>query len=354
MSDNVVPVVLERADSLEAVRADWARLAERSENVFATWEWATAWWRHLRPRGALLVTTCRRGDEPPFGVLPLYVSATAGLRVVRLVGHGPADELGPVCAPEDRPAAIAALARVLDDVGADVFVGDELRTHRGWSTALGVGLRVRSTIPSPVIRLGWATWDEFLASRSRGFRQQVRRRERALIAHGLRYRLCDEQDRLESDLDLLFALHRRQWRGGSNFDRIESFHRHFAAAAFARGWLRLWFLEADGRAVAASYALRFAGNEWGYQSGRDPAWDRFGVGTIIRAHCIRNAIASGIRDYHLGRGGEPYKRHFTDDESMLETIVLALGNRGRLALSVSELARRARQAVRGVRTRATT
>jgi CelD/BcsL family acetyltransferase involved in cellulose biosynthesis len=350
VSDAVAEVVLEQTDSLDSVRADWARLAERSKNVFATWEWAAAWWRHLRPRGDLLVTTCRRGDEPPFAVLPLYVSKTAGLRVVRFVGHGPADELGPICAPVDRPAAAAALARALDDAAADVFVGDEL--HAGWSTRLGA--HVRSTIPSPVLRLEWGTWDEFLASRSSGFRQQLRRRERALTARGLRYRICDDQDRLDSDLDLLFALHRRQWRGASNFDRIEPFHRDFAAAAFARGWLRLWFLEADGAAVAASYALRFAGNEWGYQAGRDPLWDRFAVGTLVRAHCIRDSIAVGVDEYHLGRGGERYKRHFTDDESMLETIALALGSRGRIALAVSELARGGRRAVLAVRNKVAT
>jgi CelD/BcsL family acetyltransferase involved in cellulose biosynthesis len=170
----------------------------------------------------------------------------------------------------------------------------------------------------------------------------------------LRYRLCDEDDRLESDLDLLFSLHRKQWRGTSNFERVERFHRDFAATAFARGWLRLWFLLADGRAVAASYALRFGGREWSYQSGRDPAWDRFGVGTLVRCNAIRDSIAAGIEEYHLGRGGEPYKRHFTDDESVLETIVLARGPRGRLALSVTELARRGRRAVATLRAKAAT
>jgi len=349
MNDDGATVVLAHGDSLEAVRDEWSRLAARSENVFGTWEWAAAWWRHLRPRGELLVTTCSKPGEPPFALLPLYVSTTAGLRVVRLLGHGPSDELGPVCAPEDRPAAAAALARILDEVGADIFVGDELGRGHGWPAALGA--TVRSTIPSPVLRIEWPTWEAFLASRNGSFRQQIRRRERGLTAHGLRYRLSDDRDRLEDDLDLLFALHRRQWRGASNFDRIEAFHRDFAATAFARGWLRLWFLEADGAAVAASYTLRLEGVEWGYQAGRDPAWDRFGVGTVVRAHCIREAIAEGIRVYHLGRGGEPYKRDFTDDESSLETVVLALGSRARLALAAAGLAGRGKRTMKALRSK---
>ena len=43
---------------LEALREDWDRLATASGNVFLTWEFAAAWWRHF---GA--------GREPAFGVV---------------------------------------------------------------------------------------------------------------------------------------------------------------------------------------------------------------------------------------------------------------------------------------------
>jgi hypothetical protein len=36
-------VVFDQTTSLEAVRDDWTRLSEQSTNVFATWEWASAW-----------------------------------------------------------------------------------------------------------------------------------------------------------------------------------------------------------------------------------------------------------------------------------------------------------------------
>jgi CelD/BcsL family acetyltransferase involved in cellulose biosynthesis len=335
VSQDRAGVVLERAPSLDAVRDEWGRLAERSTNVFATWEWASAWWRHFGRERQALVTSCRTANGEMVALLPLYVWQKAGLRVARLIGHGPADELGPLCAPEDRPAVATAVRRVLEDVRADIFLGEELPRSEGWSTHLEA--TVRGTSSSPALPLQWGSWDEFLATRSSNFRQQVRRRERALDERGLRFRLCENRDRLERDLDILFALHRDRWVGGeSEFTRLDAFHRDFAVSAFDRGWLRLWFLEVDGTDVAAWYGLRFGGVESYYQAGRDPAWDRFAVGFVLLAHSIREAIADGMEEYRLGRGAERYKSRFTEGDSELETLVLARGLKGRLAIAAAE------------------
>ena len=40
---NELPI--ERLDSLESVRDEWTRLADKSDNIFATWEWNSIWWR---------------------------------------------------------------------------------------------------------------------------------------------------------------------------------------------------------------------------------------------------------------------------------------------------------------------
>jgi CelD/BcsL family acetyltransferase involved in cellulose biosynthesis len=332
---------LDYAPSLDAVRDEWSRLAQSGASVFGTWEWANAWWLHFGDRFEPLLARCRAGDRM-VAVLPMYAWPRRGLRVVRLVGQGPADELGPLCAPEDRGAAAHAIKLVLEDVRGDVFLGEQLPGEELWPNHLGAS--VRSSEPAPKLRLGGRDWDEFLAGRSKNFRGQVRRRERALERLGLRYRLCDHSDRLERDLDTLFALHRAQWNGReSNFTRLEAFHRDFAVAAFARGWLRLWFIEVNGREVAAWYGLRFRNVDAYYQAGRDPAWDRFGVGFVLLAHSLREAVIDGMHEYRFGRGDEAYKSRFTDDDSRLETVVLARRLKGRVTVAAVDVAgRRAR------------
>lgn len=85
--------------------------------------------------------------------------------------------------------------------------------------------------------------------------------------------------------------------------------------------------------------FRFGGWEWYYQAGRDRAFDRLSVGTVLLAHTIRAAMEDGARGYSFLRGGEEYKFRFTDDERPLETIGVSRGMRGGAALGSLRLVR---------------
>jgi CelD/BcsL family acetyltransferase involved in cellulose biosynthesis len=320
--------------SFEGHRDTWTQLAVRARNLFATYEWAETWWRHFGDGQELRVT---RVGDPPVALLPLYVQRQGLLRVLRFVGHGPADELGPVCGPEGREAAAQALAQALDGEGFHLFLGDHLGP--GWSAALG--LRVVDRISSPVAVFSDSSWDGFLASRSANFRGQVRSRERRLRReHDVTFRLTEARDRLEPDLDTLFRLHRLRWPEGRSFTPAEAFHRDFAAQAFELGWLRLWTLELDGRPAAAWLGYRFAGAELYYQAGRDPAFERDRVGFVLLAHTIREAVEGGAAEYRFLQGGEAFKYRFATGDPGVETVARARGLPGRLALAGRALRRR--------------
>lgn len=273
----------------------------------------------------------------------LFESRRFPIRVLRLVGAGISD-MAPV-EPELLPALLA-------DERWDVFVGEALTTGSGEL----LGARVLRRHNSPVIRFEGSSWNEYLAARSPNFRSQVRGRERKLAReHGLRYRLADDRERLSADLGSLFALHRARWpRGTSSFgwdEHVEAFHRDFARLALNRGWLRLWFLEAGGKAVAAWYGFRLDGIEYYYQAGRDPAWEACSVGFVLLSHTIREAAEDGIREYRLLRGGEKFKSRFATEDPGVETIALTRSPVARAALTVAD-ARRRRRAARAGRSSA--
>jgi hypothetical protein len=134
-------------------------------------------------------------------------------------------------------------------------------------------------------------------------------------------------------MDTLFELHAARWGHSAYADAHAGFHREFAALARDRGWLRLWFLEADGRTVAAWHGFRFAGVESYYQAGRDAAWEGPAVGSVLLAHSIRSALADGMREYRFLRGNEPFKYRFASHDPGLETIGIARGPVGDAALA---------------------
>ena len=324
-----------RPADLDGLRDEWRALQQAAGHPFATWEWARAWCDHLLD-GEPLVVACRRGDGALAAVLALEVRRERGLRVARWLGHGPADELGPVCAPEDR-AAVAAALRSLP--GFDVLRAEALPADADWEPLLRAQPADREA--SPVVDLaGFADWEGWLASRSSNFRSQVRARERRLAREAeLAIRASDDP----RDLEAVIALHERRWEGTSTAfaGPRGRFHRAFAQAAATEGWLRIRVLSLDGRDVAAWYGLRYAGQEWFYQSGREP--DAPGsVGFVLLAHTLREALEDGCSAYRLGRGGEDYKARFADRDPGLVTLDVAATRRGRLALAAVALRRQMR------------
>jgi CelD/BcsL family acetyltransferase involved in cellulose biosynthesis len=320
-----------------SLEAEWRRLAERSRNVFATWELAQTWWEHVAGDAEERYVT----DDDV--VVPLVIERRGPLRLLRFVGHGVSDEQGPICAPEARQHAATLVRRVLERGGWDVFAAELLPRDEAWGS---LGAQVVSRPSSPVLRFQTRDWDEYLASRSRNFRQLIRKTARRL--EDATFRLADAAS-LEQDLDTLFALHRARWPRGSDFLRYERFHRAFARVALDRGWLRLWLVEVDREPAGAWYGFRYGNVQSYYQAGRDERFDALGVGIGLLAHTVREAQEAGCSEYRFLQGDEPLKFRFTDDDSGLVTLAAARGALGRAALSARVLATRARRSWRRAR-----
>ena len=303
---------------------EWDALALASGNPFATLPWCTAWWAAYGAGRTLALQRVRTADGRVVALLPLYAIGRGPLAALRFIGHGAADRLGPICAPEDLPIAAAALGRVGRRPGrflvADRLADDTVRK-------LARGRLVRSE-PSPALTMDGLSWEAWLGSRSSNFRSQTGRYERRLRKdHDLVFRLTDDPGRVAGDLDTLIDLHDRRWASEGGTDSFTGprrrLHHDFAAAALRQGWLRLWTAELDGRPAAAWYGLRFAGRDWYYQLGRDPAYDKQRVGYVLLVHTIRTAFEDGMDAYEFGLGDESYKDRFADTTGHLETVLIA-------------------------------
>ncbi len=311
----------------EMPQEDWSRLAHAAGNPFLTPEWAECWREELMPDARPVFLVGRHADGRAWCVWPLVRERRGGLTIARQFGYGPADEGGPACRPEDRPAAADGLRRALADgeLGADAALLERLPDDPELAERLGGRLVVRE--PAPVLPAHGRSWEDFLASRSRNFRDQVRRMPRRLERRAdVAWRRARDGAEVRRGLDALFDLHARRWESDGAFaPPFDAFHRAWATRASERGWLRLWTLEADGDPVAAWYGFRFAGADSYYQSGRDPEWDRFGVGGILFARTVQDAFADGVREYRLLRGGEEYKSRWAEEDHSVDTRLIGRG-----------------------------
>jgi CelD/BcsL family acetyltransferase involved in cellulose biosynthesis len=328
-------------DELASLRAEWVGLGDSVGHPFATWEWLSLWWQHFGGSGhRLRLVSARDGDGRLLGIVPLYRSSIAGVRMLRYLGHGPSDTLGPIVAPGSPLSAPQLLRRSLAGLsGWDVLIGEDMRSA-DWVEQ--VGGRVRRHTSSPVLDIDGQSWEAILATKSHDLRKKVRRADRSLRqAYRLTYRLVEDPATLDRDFATLVRLHTARWGGSTPFanPRMQPFHAEFARVALARGWLRMWLLELDDQPVAAWYGLRFADQDWAYQGGRDPRYDHANVGFALHNHTMREAATDGVDRYQFLRGGDAYKLRWATRDPGLDTVVTSRGLLGLAAVTVAERAR---------------
>lgn len=330
---------LEAHDTFEPLLGEWSSVATASRNVFAATEWARLWWECYGGSDRLRLVAARSPEGRLVGIVPLAIARIGPFRVARFLGHGIGDLLGPIHAQGNGIGGPALLRESLRAIAAewDMFLGERLPGTDTWSEPGTSELKRESNMVLPLQR--WRSWDEYVGALSRKLRQQLRHDEKFLAQqHRVRFRMTRDPASLSRDLDTMFALHRARWRESrSSFVPGESFYRRFAELALERGWLRLWILEVDDRPVAARYDFEFAGVYNAYNAGRDPAWNKAGVGLVLRAHTMREALAGGVSEYRFLRGGEAYKARFLTEDPGLVTIARGRTFLGRCVASAGGL-----------------
>ncbi len=345
--------VIEETAAILAREEPWRSLAEESGNAFVTPEWYRAYVEVYGDSATPMVGIAHSADGAVGGLLP-FVRERGGR--LRFGGSNLGDLFHPLPA-QDADGLAASAAEVLGRGGPGAIVLDNVEAGAEWPEVLRAesGRRLVSRAyrdgVSPFIDLrDFGSWDDYLASRSKNARSQLRRYGRRLREeHEVSFRRTERAETLSEDLGLFFRLHLARWatRGGSSSDsaRVRAFHERFASAALERGWLRLWFLEIAGEPVAAWYGWSMGGKYAYYLAGFDPRWAEQRVGHVLLCHTISDAIEEGAREYDMLLGDETYKARFATGERHLQTLIMtpALSRRGVTAAAEVSLWRLSRR-----------
>jgi CelD/BcsL family acetyltransferase involved in cellulose biosynthesis len=337
----------------------WRAHAEARANAHVTPEWARAWLAVRGERARPRIAVSRDAGGKVRGVMPMARVRLGATSLLRFAGYDLGDFFHPAC-PEGDEEAVAAecVSALAAEPGFGGAILDFVPAGASWPAAaarasgLAIGRPYRDNV-LPWIDLSGASWEDYLATRSRNLRSQVRRKTKAVVRDfDAAFRLADSAT-LAADLDALAELHERRWRGRSSVFRPgrRRFHAGFAAAALGRGWLRLWVLELRGEPAAALYGWRLGDRYFYYQAGFDPRFERESVGFVLLARTIRGAAEEGASVYDLLRGGEDYKLRFAEAKRTVHTIpIFRPASRTRVALAADAAFWRASRRIGWART----
>jgi CelD/BcsL family acetyltransferase involved in cellulose biosynthesis len=352
-----------------ALQDEWGELQHSShaESLFLSWEWLYTWWKELAADRELAILAVRCGGEliavAPFCCRPVKLCNAPLIRIVEFLGSGAvgSDYLDIIvrCGWE-RQADVALASHLRRTQPLLRWTNVDRNACRAASVASLLGaegwsVRGAATNLCPYISLNRTSWDDYLSSLGAEHRYNFNRKWRRLNREfSVRFDQASSEAKCRESIDLTMALHTARWRerGGSEaFDTPElvAFHRSFAQLALRRDWLRLYVLRLNGIPAACLYGFLYRRKFYFYQSGFDPAFEKYSVGMLSMGLGIQRSFEEGAVEYDLLHGAESYKFHWARESREIGRVELyPPGGRGWLSRSAVETARASRRMVRRV------
>ena len=199
------------------------------------------------------------------------------------------------------------------------------------------------------------TWEEFWAGKSQRFKKTIRNVANRLAKAGTV--VVEEHRDVKPDGPVfaeLLDVSRRSWKAPrqvaiATMPRMPEFFGELTVRAVAHGWLRLWVLRLDGRAVATEYQLEDDGRVHALRAEFDDSLpEELSPGAHLNAEIARTLFARpGVHEYDMGPGENEYKSRWTTDAH--ETVGLRVYRPGTYGAALYALEARAVPAIRRLR-----
>lgn len=330
--------MIEDEGALSALLPEWDALAVERRHPYGAPAWMLSWWHHLRPGDAKLrVLTVRDGDGL-VGLAALYVASEAGgvTNCRLLAARYGGTPLGPLARAGREQEVAAQLGAVLRAMRPrpQVLHFDGIPVDSPWPRLLkqtwpGMGspmVQVDASLPTPVVRLGGMTYDEWMASKSKNFRQNLRRKQRQLEDLGATFRMSSSVEEANRDLGAFIRLHesRWDWRGGSG--RMKPNTRRFleelASELLPSGRFRLWSIDVDGTSISSHIFVCAGGRANYWLGGFDDAYGKYSPAMITLLLAIEHTAGAGGTEIGLGAGRQEYKSRFTSDAEQMDWLTV--------------------------------
>lgn len=316
---------MDNFSQFEDLRGVWNAILEktRDKEVFSTWEWLFCSWKHFGKGRDLRILIAQENDRV-IGIAPLVLSKYSFLRLCKLrkiefIGSPHSDYNNFILLKKEKECLKLFLNYLTEFSDWNLL---ELRDiHEGSVSANSLQgvcdgqiskLKLRVSTLCPYINLPAST-EAFVNRLSRNMRRNLRKRMRKLRE---KYRVQVETQRdfssAKEAMEIFFKLHQKRWRskgkqGAFASKAFRAFHLDLAGIFDEKGWLALYFLTVNDDPIAAVYSFDYALKKYGYLTGFDPDFGRYGVGNLLKMYVIEECIERGFREYDLTRDFEPYK-----------------------------------------------
>jgi len=319
------------AGDFSGLEPGWEELlaASTSFHVFFTPQWQGAWWQVFGDDSELMLLAGSE-DGKITGIIPLR---RRGETISFIGSSDVCDYMDFVIHPGREPAILSKVLDYLDPldwkyIDLQSLLPDSIALRHFAPLARQRGHMVETTQEdvSPRFSLP-SSWEEYLSRLSRKERHELRRKMRRLAQVESKYCAVTDEQHLTRDLNDFLQLFGQARDDKREFmtEEMNDFFNAMAHSVAAKGYLRLTFLEVEGKRVASAMCFDCWDHYHLYNSGYDPGYSHLSVGLLCKAFCIRDGILEGKSHFDFLRGAEPYKYHLGGEDVPVYRCVISRG-----------------------------
>ena len=319
-----IEVITEYNDFI-ALEEEWNTLLEKcpNENVFLTHDWFRCWWEAFSSEKSLFVILVKDTGKI-IAIAPLMISEGKhrGLPVRKLTfmkddNAAHADFI----VPERKNESISLIIDYLQthkklwDIAVLENIIDEFDTYSVLQSELkekSMSFYINKAQNSPYISIS-SDWDTYYADKSSKFRKTLRNMVNRVKRLG-EYSIEEytTQKNLDNILEEIYKISAKSWKGKIQSDISKStenknFFSKLSETAAKKGWLSIWLLKVDKKAIVMEYHLNYKKKVYALRSDFDESYNKYSPGSVINYEIIKKYFEKDITEYDMCGDAYDYK-----------------------------------------------
>lgn len=365
--------VINSEEAFRELAEVWNGLVTRvNGTVFFRHEWFEAAWAWRKEDSKLFILVARTKNKI-VGILPLIQTLKRdrflNLRGLEFLTVPDTQICDLIVDQENRKSIVEAFC---DALHQSSFAWDQLHLRYLCETSIALqafksGMEKRRHVcvtnaqgPNLFVKLA-GSWEDYYITRSRSLKKANnlagnRLKKTGTIEIQWFSSPGSGEASIQTALDESIDISRRSWKQstGNSLDHSGpmQFIKTLTTHAARNGWLSLWLLSVDGKALAMEYQLLEGGNVYALRADFDASCEETSPGSHLMRTLLETLFARGLHKYYMGPGENAYKTRWTDEsDTLYQLVVHGTTWRGRLAHLLDDSLKPAARAIRDKLTR---
>lgn len=301
-----------------SLKGPWDSLVGKDPEAtpFQTFPWSYCWWKHLRGNKRLAILLCK-DNRTVTGIFPMWVRTLEnGIRVAEFIGSRGTDYLAPIVPNNHHAIYSSILTFLIESEMCDVINFEDVKAAHpmiGFLEQPNLQRQLvtekRESSPCYVVELP-KTWDEYLARLSKRTQRDIAYDRRYLRRYfsSVEFEFSANSQEFPNHVEL----HQKRrislnTPGTYASEDVINFLGNVVSEWELGGILRLSMLKLNRSPVASILSCQWRDEIYALYVGFDPAFGKYGVGSVLYGYCIEESIRQGMRLYDLSRGRDDYK-----------------------------------------------